>query len=668
MSAEIRSTSDFEQPPTHYMHIGFDNFSNFQRTHIEQNRNPLDDNFDWWYWCGIKNDEEKQTLIQQYNDFIAQIPENFYNNQNVESSLNRLVQQGIMTPEYAECLRDSITNMNGDFIANNRMTIGDHSFNIEQRRMFFRILFTIYTKSINKGKGGYVQGESFLIGKLWLMLQTIENLQNIEQLLYLIYLNIFIKTPMKMLIQPSGSDARCAPIFPEGKLKPFQFMGWLLCVMIIKKNKNSWSYFINNNDKKPIDAIFSGIIQPATSVILPQRQGFPLIDTRILDFRKIIGDLLVSKDITQWIAYVLSYWCSYMPEEYQWNNIWDNGSPIGLDFNSGDGTSISTDTILQNLPMHLRGNNDFNIYNNPLDENEFNRIYRYFRGLRKQGRFTTDSRLSAPVASKQRTRFESIVLLCTKKSWKKGKRNSNGDQMFVLPRKFIKGDRIWSTPYSPTPENINTETPESSSTQQTSGNVEEAPPPHPNRRPTLPPHPHQQQSSRGRRVGPEQTPYFGANKQTFFINQWSVWSEANVGDPLARAYGEFTNLAAAIGGGQYGANSPTFVPFLYLVANKNGGNYDITQGQARGAAVNWQDAFNAQQFQELDRSADNFSRWSNQHNPELMQILIQFLTDVNQNPQNIQVGGKRKRRKRRRRYKSLKKSNRKLNRTIKLLR
>ena len=45
MSAEIRSTSDFEQPPTHYMQIGFDNFQDFQRTHREQERDPLNENF-----------------------------------------------------------------------------------------------------------------------------------------------------------------------------------------------------------------------------------------------------------------------------------------------------------------------------------------------------------------------------------------------------------------------------------------------------------------------------------------------------------------------------------------------------------------------------------------------------------------------------------------------
>ena len=106
----------------------------------------------------------------------------------------------------------------------------------------------------------------------------------------------------------------------------------------------------------------------------------------------------------------------------------------------------------------------------------------------------------------------------------------------------------------------------------------------------------------------------------------------------------------------------------YLVANRNGGNYDITQGLWRGAAVNWQNNFNAQQLQDLNQAADNFTQWANQHNPQLIRVLMVFLTDVNRNPVDIRAGGRRKkkRKKKRKRYKSFKKSNRKLNRTIKL--
>ena len=176
---------------------------------------------------------------------MAEIPDTFYQNQNVTEDINRLVERGIMKEEYASCIKDTINTMNVDMIANDRTSPAvNRNLSIEERRMFFRILFTIYSKAIERGDGGYVQGENFLIAKLYLM---VGNQENREQLLYLIYLNVFIKSSMKILLQPSGSgSATCEPVYPQEKLRPFQFMGWLFLVMVIKKNKDTWSYFINN--------------------------------------------------------------------------------------------------------------------------------------------------------------------------------------------------------------------------------------------------------------------------------------------------------------------------------------------------------------------------------------------------------------------------------------
>ena len=85
----------------------------------------------------------------------------------------------------------------------------------------------------------------------------------------------------------------------------------------------------------------------------------------------------------------------------------------------------------------------------------------------------------------------------------------------------------------------------------------------------------------------QQTPYFGANRQVFFINQWAEWSGANVGDPLATAYGQFTNLAATVGGGQYGANSPTFVPFLLYCIYVFDIHCALYRGCAHSTAPQW---------------------------------------------------------------------------------
>ena len=78
MSAEVRHPSNFEQPPSHFMRIGFENWGDFQRTNREQERDPLNENFNWWYWCGIRTEEEINEVIQQYQQTVAMIPEAFY--------------------------------------------------------------------------------------------------------------------------------------------------------------------------------------------------------------------------------------------------------------------------------------------------------------------------------------------------------------------------------------------------------------------------------------------------------------------------------------------------------------------------------------------------------------------------------------------------------------
>ena len=126
------------------------------------------------------------------------------------------------------------------------------------------------------------------------------------------------------------------------------------------------------------------------------------------------------------------------------------------------------------------------------------------------------------------------------------------------------------------------------------------------------------------------TPYFGARRQTFFIRPWEQWSGRNVGTPAALALGDFQNLAVAVAGGDASQrNSRTFVPFLYLVGNLNGGNYDLTQGvSASGAPVNWLEGSYAQgsnNYTRLQAAAAAYSAWAQANEPRLLQLLNQFL-------------------------------------------
>ena len=659
MSAEIRSTSDFEQPPTHYMQIGFDNFQDFQRTHREQERDPLNENFNWWYWCGLRNEEDMNEVIQQYQQTVQMIPEAFY--QGNTALIEPLIANNTLSSFSGEIIKNTIEQLKRDVIDRNPDgRIGEDGAQQtptpEVKRMLFRILFIIYSKEGENGRW-FIQGEDKVLYQLYIGLTSLNRIPvlQIEPLLYFIWLNCIIKTPLKDMLWPCvrGSN-QLMNMFSEAnftlystdKLTANKFFDWLISLLIIKKYKNNFTNLINAK-KKQRDYFFSSLVQQVTMFI-----NGPLCllcssranNLYLLNIVKIFGNLLVSKDATQFIAYIASYWCSYVPDNELLDNVWDNLATSGTD---------GEPDFIQIAMMYTASLRRSNVYDNPIDENEFNRIYNYFKQLKKQGSLTSDTRLSSPVAAKQRTKFEDLVLLCINKSWKKGKQTpgSGAVQLYIFPTKYVKGNDIWNViAEEPAEEEgelsrTNTQPPQQGQEEEEEEETQT-----------------EEQGEQGEQG--EQTPYFGANKQTFFINQWAAWSEANIGDPLAVAYGEFTQLAAAIGGQRFGANSGTFVPFLYLVANQNGGNYNINQGNGpRGAVVDWQNNFNEQQLQELNNAADNFTQWANQHNPQLIRVLMQFLQDVNQNPDDIQLGGKRKRRKK---YKTLKKSNRKLNKTIRL--
>ena len=54
MSAEVRHPSNFEQPPSHFMRIGFENWGDFQRTNREQERES-------------EKDRERARKTERYN-------------------------------------------------------------------------------------------------------------------------------------------------------------------------------------------------------------------------------------------------------------------------------------------------------------------------------------------------------------------------------------------------------------------------------------------------------------------------------------------------------------------------------------------------------------------------------------------------------------------------
>ena len=743
MSAEVRNTSDFEQPPSHFMRVGFENYPEYLRTRQNQTRDPLNPDFNIWYWCGIKNDEERQTIANQYHNFIQMIPEEFYNGD--PTAVEALIANGTLTPQVGEIVKMNIRFLFRDAIDRNPWDNGNITpfpqpeqarANQTRKRMIFRVLFAIYAKEAENGLW-FVNGEQFLCNQILNMVDLINlNLNNrgtninrtdiahgmsvSEALAYSIYLNCVIKTPMKQMLFPCLASRESGTydhllnllnvdnLHPVDKLRPDLFFNWLICLLIIKKYKNTFSRLINLPTKQR-NAFYSVFISTFTQWGPNEGQAFLVAPTfgpepdsvaYLINIYKIFGDLLVSKDITQFIAYIASYWCSYLSPENQLDNKWQELQDMVV-ARPGQEEDMMAEYVQIYVTHLLRQN----VYANPIDRNEFNRIYNYFKKLKKQGGLTTDKRLSAPVAAKQRTKFEDLVLLCVNKSWKKGKQVA-GQSLFSFPKKYINSSAIWDVPPVVAPVAGDGGDGRDDG-RRDGGDVpgrdgvddgDESTRVEPRTPPTSPPSesgddrlstiPEETEtesdttsadsetSSTTGAVAGAGTPYFGSRRQTFFIRPWEQWSGRNVGTPPALALGDFQNLAVAVAGGDASQrNSRTFVPFLYLVGNLNGGNYDLTQGvSASGAPVNWLEGSYAQgsnNYTRLQAAAAAYSAWAQANEPRLLQLLNQFLTNVTIDPRSIPIGTTRGRNrqggyKKRKRYKTLKKSKRKLNRTIRL--
>lgn len=432
----------------HNMQISFDNWDEFQRTHREQELDPLNENFNWWYWCGFKKDEDKLDAINKYRATTEMIPPAFYNGDS--SAIDPLIANGTLSRYSGEIIKNVIQQLHRDVIQRDPDTrefdgVPQHADD-NTKRALFRVLFTIYGKEAENGKW-FIQGEDKMLYRLFIALQEI-NIppNNIEPLLYYIWLNCIIKTPLKEMLFPCNRgtadfmrmlEEEKVSLYPAGKLPIDKFSNWLFALLIIKKHKNNFTHLLNANKNQRNDFFSSFVttipqIIPCTAAILCHTQVNEQLRLNIL---KIFGKLLVSKDPTQFLAYIASYWCAHLPDDILLDN---------------DNVIDAVDDYAQLAQLYGATLTRSNVYDNPIDENEFNRIYQYFTKKRKS-RIQRDSRLS-----NKKNKFNSLVNLAIKKSWKKGKKIAGaGDiEMFVLPKKFIIEIEIWDEAFNPGEEEV----------------------------------------------------------------------------------------------------------------------------------------------------------------------------------------------------------------------
>ena len=123
--------------------------------------------------------------------------------------------------------------------------------------------------------------------------------------------------------------------------------------------------------------------------------------------------------------------------------------------------------------------------------------------------------------------------------------------------------------------------------------------------------------------------------QQFFINRWTAGinqlrDRKDAKDvEYVEGYNEFVKLALVVSPdrGRKGTQSSTIVSLLYLVANINGENYDVTNKKNKS----WWRIEETDDKQELVKAAKSFSNWAEEYDKTLIDILIEYLKNVTDN-------------------------------------
>jgi hypothetical protein len=381
--------------------IRFDNWDEFQKsrkqtilgTEDDKETDPEKEDFDWMHWCGIgRETPEFKKKKQKYVEFCESIPGEFFE----------------PSRDYRPVIKDYSSKMNW----RERKCFNETLLNLQltetkEYDSFTKdVLICIYKKEAENGRWYVVEEYNLIIKFLHIVMERIKYLQkttNISDsikttsfMLYTIYNTCVVDSLIKDMIVPSlcpvGSKF-C--MFSEDKITPQMFFNWLISFLTIKCHEPT------DLDTHPqLDDIFSKIIHRGWSI-----EGQPpLSDCPDEVFKKIFGDLLVSKDIRQWIAHIASFW---------------TGAPktdvLPIDNLNTVGPDVDDIYEIWNIKIDISDIYSF------MNTGQFNCIYDYF---------------------KQKRTFEKLVLLCSDKSWKKGKKTKDNEVLFVFPKKFNR-NLIW---------------------------------------------------------------------------------------------------------------------------------------------------------------------------------------------------------------------------------
>lgn len=389
------SKAKLKSLPSTTKEIIFDtsNWPNERTKMANQSKDPNNQQFNWFFWCGLPNEEDVMSFIKKYRKDASAVLYFFGEGSNP----NKIIDENEKDPLKNTILKKCINQINNDV---RRSGASDK----QEEDMLRNIIFTLYINKYSRNLW-YIQGENFLVIKL-IRLAKLINPNYTEPLAYLLYHTLLFKCHIKTLFYPCltvkvGNGE--VGFYSNKVISPEQFLGFFFIIMLIKMHPNLLDT-IKQKSNTYKQQFFSALCNGAS--LAYSGASFPMGEVPLNDFKKIVGDTIVNKNVVVYLSYMLSYWKTNFKVNYSWSNFTNTIGPL-TNMGDIDGSGF--------LSQGLRNRN---IYSTPLSKVNFDKIFKF---LMKKDRMTQ-------IVKMAKRNFSTVF----------NKTRGNTEVRFKKPKKFLK--------------------------------------------------------------------------------------------------------------------------------------------------------------------------------------------------------------------------------------
>tara|TARA_B110001454_G_scaffold215783_1_gene237836 strand:+ start:40 stop:1341 length:1302 start_codon:yes stop_codon:yes gene_type:complete len=267
---------------------------------------PMKSDFKWAFWCNIFTDNDFSNLENTYNK-VSNFASYFYPNPSEKNQkwitiLNKYESNTICKEAFKKSIETIIKDIEESDVVD------------EDKEMFFRILFTIYQDNGEYGTSEwYINGEIELLKKLKFIAQLAKP-QNIEVMLYILFKHVMFDCGFKPFFFPCKTITynlfeqknNTYYYYNYKNIAPCQFVKFFFISMLLKIRPRVFINLTKKNSKFQ-DTFFTSLVNQADK--LYNKNGiFPCQTANNTNFQRMIGDLIVSKNMTSFFSYIISYW------------------------------------------------------------------------------------------------------------------------------------------------------------------------------------------------------------------------------------------------------------------------------------------------------------------------------------------------------------------------